>query len=84
MRHTVIWTPTAEDDLAALWIAATDRQAVTVAADTIDALLRTDPTTRGESRFDTVRMLRVPPLGVDFEVVDDDRIVYVLSVWRTT
>ena len=48
---------------------------------TIDLLLRTDPETRGAVNFDTVRTLAISPLAVDFEVIPDDRIVWVLSVW---
>lgn len=29
MNYTVIWTPDAEAELAAAWMAATDREAVT-------------------------------------------------------
>jgi hypothetical protein len=81
MIFTVLWTPTAEQELASIWLSAEDRNAVTSAAHTIDTLLRVDPETRGESRHDTLRVLFVPPLGVDFDVVADDRIVYVLSAW---
>ncbi|HEV3339060.1 MAG TPA: hypothetical protein VG125_01850 [Pirellulales bacterium] len=42
-----------------------------------------NPESVGELRFDTVRTLAIPPLGVDYEVVDQDRIVYVLSVWNS-
>jgi hypothetical protein len=81
MNYTVVWTPTAEQDLAQLWIDADDRDALTSAANTIDVILRQDAHLRGEPLFDTVRTLYVPPLGVDFEVVEADRIVYVLSAW---
>lgn len=36
MRYTVIWTDSAEQDLAALWMAAPDRHAVTSAAHILD------------------------------------------------
>ncbi len=84
MKYTVLWTPTAEQDLAAVWLAAADRNAITSAAHTIDRLLAQDPETRGEVCFDTVRALSVPPLGVEFEVIEPDRMVYVLSAWDTT
>jgi hypothetical protein len=84
MRFTVTWIPAAEENLADIWMRAADRQAVTSAAQTIDILLANDPQTRGNPRFDTVRMLTVPPLGVDFEVIEDDRLVYVLSAWETS
>lgn len=81
MIFTVLWTSDAEQELAAIWLNAADRSAVTSAAHSIDALLRVDPQTRGESRQEEVRVLFAPPLGVDFEVVEGDRIVYVLAVW---
>jgi hypothetical protein len=59
------------------------RNAIRSAADTIDRLLARDPEAIGESRFDTVRTLAVPPLGVDYEVVVQDRLVYVLSIWKS-
>lgn len=84
MNYTVTWTPKAEQDLAAIWMAAKNRDAVTIASHTIDQLLAQTPATVGSPRFDTVRSLVVPPLGVDYEIVDADRLVYVLSVWDVT
>jgi hypothetical protein len=84
MRYRVLWTPSAEQELADIWLNATDRGAVTSASHTINRLLTWNPDTRGTLRFDTVRTLTVPPIGVDFEVVDQDLIVWVLSDWDTT
>jgi hypothetical protein len=81
MRYTVVWGRAAERELARLWTASADRRAVTLAADAIDRLLREDPHRRGESRQDTTRVLLVPPLGVDFEVLAADRMVHVMAVW---
>ncbi len=81
MMFTVVWTPAAEQNLAALWLQASDRNTLAMVSNTIDALLRQDPQTRGEPGFDTVRELVIPPLGVDFDVQEPDRMVYVLSVW---
>jgi len=83
MRFTVVWTPAAEQDLAALWLDAQNQNTIASAADTIDRLLAREPESVGELRFDTVRTLAIPPLGVDYEVVDEDRMVYVLSVWNS-
>jgi plasmid stabilization system protein ParE len=82
MKFTVIWTPKAEQALAALWLDATDRQSVTGAANRIDRLLRLDPESQGESRRRGVRILFEPPLGALFEVVLQDGLVRVLHVWR--
>lgn len=83
MRYTVLWTSAAEQELAAIWLGAEDRDAVTSAADSIDAMLRDEPQTRGESRYGALRIFLVEPLGVDFEIRPDDRIVSVLAVWHT-
>lgn len=81
MTYTVLWTPAAERDLAELWLSAEDRNAITSAAATIDALLRQDAHLVGESREGTLRITFVAPLGIDFEVLQDDRLVYVLAAW---
>ena len=83
MRLTVIWTPVAEKRLTEIWLAALDRGDVTAAAARLDELLRNDANSRGESRSGDVRVMFEPPLGIDFEVIQADRIVYVLTVWRT-
>jgi hypothetical protein len=43
MNDTVLWRPVAEQRLAAIWMSANDRNAVTQAAHAIDEALRTDP-----------------------------------------
>ena len=82
MRYTVIWVPDAEQELAAIWMAAGDRDAVTAAAHRIDQILRRYPDQKGESRPEGRRILLEPPLGVLFIVQPLDRIVYVLNVWQ--
>ena len=83
MNYTVIWKPSAEQLLADIWLSATVRRAVTIATARIDYLLGNVPTSVGTPLFDTVRSLIVWPLGVEYEVIDADRIVYVLTVWVT-
>ena len=80
MRYTVIWTPVAEERLAALWLAADDRAALTSASNAIDRILTRDPENVGDCCFDTVRTLNLHLLGVDFEVIEPTRLVYVLTV----
>ena len=81
MMWTVVWRPSAEQDLASVWLAAKDRAAVTRASDEIETVLRQVPELVGEVRFDTVRRVVVSPLGVEFEVIDQDRMVWVLAAW---
>jgi hypothetical protein len=82
MNYTVLWDPDVEQDLASLWMNAPDRAAVTAAADRIDELLKTDPEQQGESRINEWRLLTVAPLGILFQVFEEDRIVRVIQVWR--
>ena len=46
MWYTVTWSPFAQDQLADLWLAAADRDALTRAAHEIDRTLRDDPDAR--------------------------------------
>lgn len=82
MKFTVVWRPLAESGLADLWVNAPDRDAITAAADHIDAILGVNPTQAGESRGQDTRVLIIPPLPVHFAVREDDRLVIVTSVWR--
>lgn len=81
MNYQVVWSVMAEQLLADLWLAANDRSAVAAASHHIDQILATSPNTTGVPDFDTVRVYRRDPLGVEFEVIDADLRVFVLSVW---
>jgi hypothetical protein len=83
MKYTVVWKPEAEEELARLWTGAGDRGAVAAAADQIDTSLQWDPESQGESRSGANRIMIVPPLAIHFRVSADDRLVYVLEVWRS-
>ena len=74
--------PFAERTLIELWTDAHDRQLITNAANTIDAILRSDPLDVGESRGDNVRFLYILPLAVYYDVFPDDRRVAVWAMWR--
>jgi hypothetical protein len=83
MTWTVVWKPAAERELARLWTDTDDRDAVRLAADRMDDLLRSQPTSAGESRGGALRILLGRPLGVIFHLSAPDRLVSVLRVWRT-
>jgi plasmid stabilization system protein ParE len=84
MRYTVVWAESAEAELAQIWTSAANRQAVRAAADGIDASLRFRPMDVGESREDVFRVLLVPPVGVFYSVIEEDSMVVVVRVWRTS
>jgi len=82
MTYEVIWLPDTEQELAAIWLAAADRQAITDSANALDKRLRLDPGNEGESREAGERVVFSQPLGVRVRVIPDDRRVEVLRVWR--
>ncbi len=81
MRYTVVWKPQAKKDLAELWLASGRSPAVTDAANYLDMALARRPELIGAVRFDTVRIVKAAPVVVEYEVVEDDRMVWVLAVW---
>jgi len=81
MIFTVTYKPSAEQELANIWLQAPDHRAVTDAANRIDVLFRADPHSQGESRGEQTRISFERPLAVQFEIHDQDRIVEVLKVW---
>jgi hypothetical protein len=82
MHFTVVLTPPAEAHLAAAWLAASDRTAVTEAAHRIEQNLARDPLNAGESRESSVNRVGFEaPLGFTFDIVVDDATVYVTAIW---
>jgi len=79
---TVVWTRQAEDELMEIWLASTDRPAITEATATIDRELRIDPDRKGTTSRGSFWSLAVFPLRVVFEVHPADRLVKVLSAQR--
>ncbi len=84
MRFTVLWTPSAERQLAQFWLDADDRGVLRDAADRLDTALAEQADSLGESRSDNVRIAFAPPLAIEFEVLEEDRTVHVLGVWSFT
>jgi hypothetical protein len=82
MTYTVVWTPTAESELARMWSTATNRLPITNAANTPDAALARDPYSVGESRGGPTRIAFESPLAVLFDVDDDGRTVRVWDLWH--
>ena len=57
MTFTVVWAPAAEKELAAIWLAAKDRDRLTAMASVLESLLRVAPQLLGESRDDNRRII---------------------------
>ena len=82
MKYLVEWLPSAEQELAALWNHASDRNEITAAADSLDAALARDPLALGESRGGRTRIVFQAPLAVLFDVDTLARKVTVWDLWR--
>lgn len=79
MKYTVTWVPSAEDELARLYLTGPDPAAVTEAANQIDKELGNDAHDKGRD-CDGDRVFRQGPLLIFFAVSPDDRLVEVLQV----
>jgi hypothetical protein len=82
MTFTVVWQPGALNRLAELWMAHPKKEAFARATDFIDATLKLAPLEHGKEREGGHRTLIVLPVGVEFFVMLDDRMVTVVDVWQ--
>jgi hypothetical protein len=83
MSYRVIWPRAARNDLADIWLNSPDQTQVTFASAEIDRLLEDDPLRVGVPMQSSVRRrLTIPPLGVLYEVIEDDKRVVVNAVFR--
>jgi hypothetical protein len=78
MPYTVTRQPGVDDDLAALWNIAPDRNAFTAAADQIEQSLKFAPDSVGEDCGDH-RTLTIAPLTVAYTFSADDCLVTILK-----
>ena len=78
MKYTVRYDLPAETELAGIWTATADRGAVTEAAAWLDDRLARAPFRSGEARTSSVHRIAFhQPLGVEFEVIEDNKLVLV-------
>ena len=80
MNFSVRWDRDARNTLAAVWLAARDRRAVTAAQARIDHLLATDPLGKGTPVSEGLYAIQVHPLRALYEVDDIRRAVRVVSI----
>lgn len=81
-RFTVTWHRGAEDDLAEIWLSASDRDDATAAVRAIDTALANDPESTGQAVAEGLRYFNAPPLRVLFVVRVADRIAEIEVVRR--
>ena len=82
MSYEVVWKEDAEEELASIWNAAADRDAVTTATDEIDRRLKRNAASLGESREEGFRVFVLEPIGVEFQVFDSPPRALVVRVWQ--
>lgn len=82
MRYRVRWSRAAEDELTRIWLRATNRAAITAAAQSIDARLAANASNEGESRPHGLRIIFASPLAATYRVNTNTGEVYVANVWR--
>lgn len=82
-KYQVLWSPSAEEQLASLWLKAPNRDVFRLAADKLDELLTTAPRELGESRDANDRIFISKSLAILFEVIDADMTVVVLAAWES-
>ena len=82
MSYEVVWNEDAEEELAAIWNVAVDREAVTTATDEIDRRLKRSAASLGESREENFRVFVLEPIGVKFQVFDAPPRALVVRVWQ--
>ena len=63
MNFSIVWSDAAIQDLARIWMAVTDRNAVTQASNQIAQMLSRDAQRVGESRVGNERVAFADPLG---------------------
>jgi hypothetical protein len=78
--YTVNWQPAAEDALTEIWIAASDRAAVTAAQALADRLLARDPARHGRHVSEGLYQIDCPPLAISYTIDDTKRHVEVTWV----
>ena len=65
-----------------VWAAAPDRALVSLVVHRLEQLMALDPYRVGESRQSSVsRVALSSPIGLLFDIIEDDKKVLILSVW---
>lgn len=82
MNYRIIWSKRAEDDLAILWLNTANQTLISSVSQFLDVQLMRTPLTVGESRESSVnRVIYQDPLGLVYDVIEDDKSVIVQAVF---
>jgi plasmid stabilization system protein ParE len=78
--YQVFWHAAAEQQLAAIWLNASERREVAATVNALDEALRQHPQAVGESREGPYRISIMRPLAFIFRVSESDCSVWVMRV----
>lgn len=81
-RHTVVWVFSAESELAEIWLAAADREDVSLATSSIENVLGERAAQAGEEVAEGLFGIDCPPLRALYEILSEELTVRVLKVKR--
>ncbi len=81
MNYTVAWSRDAINQLTLVWLAAANRNAVTQAAHRLEEALAQQPYIGRRRNSSVNRTVTDSPLGIDFEIIEDDKKVRIIRVW---
>jgi len=80
--YSVLWSQKAEDALAESWLDASNRNSISIATAFIETALGQRPFRVGNPLGSSVnRHVVIPPLGIVFDIIEDDKKVIVQSCW---
>jgi plasmid stabilization system protein ParE len=84
MNYRVVWTADATSDILELWTSSSDKAAVSAAARLIDRVLEQYPLDEKHEVIGGFGTAVRVPVGVDYRIDNDKRLVFVLAAWPIT
>ena len=83
MNYSIIWSGDAVSGLAEVWIASANRYEIALLTELFDRSVEINPFRVGlPAKSSVSRVAIVPPLGLSFDIVEDDKKVIVQSCWH--
>jgi hypothetical protein len=79
-KYTVVWLKSVHHELGEIWLAASDRNAVTAASAEIDRELASGAEEKGKALSEGLRVYDAPPLRAVYYVDSPNRLVEVCRI----
>jgi mRNA-degrading endonuclease RelE of RelBE toxin-antitoxin system len=81
MPYEVRWSSYAEKELDQPTLSASQKQALSDATARVEAALAMAPRDVGTMRLVSTRILVDKPLGIVYDIIEDDKIVVIAEAW---